>query len=331
MPYYYIIAIVIGAVICLGFALAAVCYAAAFGKRCDKNPLLKYFTAEDFNLTAESVAVNSGKIALRGYIYRNNGVDYNNKIIIFCHGMGPGQIAYTTEIAYFCNLGYRVFALDITGCNLSDGKRIKGMYSGVKAVLAAANYVRECAFGGEVYLVGHSWGGYSVLCASENGYADKVVAISAPSTPVKTLREGAAKFIGKPLAYILSPFWYVINFFVFGVNGNKSAIKAAQKNGIPTLLVQGDADGIVTPVKSAFGGKYGDNVVKYTAAGKAHNPYNTVAAESKLGELSSALMRAGKMTEEERRGFFDNFDFKAATEEDAEVMKIISDFLVNGK
>lgn len=328
MPFYYIIAIVIGAVICLAFALAAVCYAVAFGSRADKNPLLKYFTADDFGLSASGVGIKCGKNELRGYIYRNERVFSNGKTVVFVHGMGAGHIAYTTEISCFCNLGYAVLAVDSLGCNLSGGKRIRGMYQGVKTAVAAIDYA--CAeLGGEIYLVGHSWGGYSALCASAMRKVDKAVAISAPSTPVKTLREGAAKFIGKPLAYLLCPFWFIINFLVFGSKGNMSAVKAAQKNGTPTLLIQGDADGIVTPVKSAFGGDYGDGVVKYAAVGKAHNPYNTLDAEKRLGELTAALARAGKMTKEEREKFFGGFDFKAATQEDEEVMNLIAEFLAN--
>ena len=41
----------------------------AFGKRYDKVPLVKYFTAEEFGLTAEPIS--SGKY-LKGFIYKNN-------------------------------------------------------------------------------------------------------------------------------------------------------------------------------------------------------------------------------------------------------------------
>ena len=104
----------------------------AFGKRYDKVPLVKYFTAEEFGLTAEPIS--SGKY-LKGFIYKNNQAVENGKIIVLCHGMGPGHIAYTTDIAYFCNLGYTVAAFDGMGCNFSDGRNIKGMYEGISRCL----------------------------------------------------------------------------------------------------------------------------------------------------------------------------------------------------
>ena len=315
--------IVLGAIIILLFIFAIITYHAAFGKRYEKNPLLKYFTADDFNLACEEVSI--GKLG--GFIYRNDNVADEKRVVIFVHGMGPGHMAYTTEIAYFCNLGYTVLALDSLGCNLSKGKNIRGMYEGVKTAKTAIDFARTKFKESKLYLIGHSWGGYSVLCASAERKVDKVVAISAPSSPVKTLYEGAAKFISKPFAAILCPFWFLINLFKYGANGNANAIKRARKNGTPTLLVHGDKDLIVTPFKAAYYGVYGENVTKFLSQNKAHNPYNTIQAEAKLAELSSSLSNARKMTEEERESYFSTFDYKAATEEDAEVMRYIADFL----
>ncbi|MDE7452804.1 MAG: hypothetical protein K2N22_00160 [Clostridia bacterium] len=112
----------------------------AFGKRADKNPLLKYFTSKDFGLSCEPVSINDAKTTLHGYIYKKQVT--SNKLIIFCHGMGPGHIAYTTEVNYFCSCGYTVIAVDYRGCNFSDGKNIRGMYSGVRGVKAAIDFAR---------------------------------------------------------------------------------------------------------------------------------------------------------------------------------------------
>ena len=125
----YVVAIVCAAValiVLLLFAIAVLSEKFAFGTRSDKNPLLKYFTAEDFGLSVQPVALSKG---LNGLIYSKKDAPQKDKLIIFCHGMGPGHIAYTTEIAYFCNFGYPVLAVDSRGCNLSEGKNLKGMYS----------------------------------------------------------------------------------------------------------------------------------------------------------------------------------------------------------
>lgn len=308
-------------------SFAAIAENVAFGKRVDKNPLLKYFTAEDFGLSAESVNLVHG---LNGYIYSNKSVQNNGKLVIFCHGMGPGHIAYTTEIAYFCNNGFTVLAVDNAGCNFSQGKNLKGMYSGVKTAVAAIDFARQSEKLKDmpVYLVGHSWGAYSALCASAKRKVEKVVAISAPNTPSKTMQDGAAPILGKCFAAILSPFWYILNFLKFGTNGNLNAAKCAQKNGVPTLLIHGDNDSIVRLSRSAYAAAKGSNVTKILAKGKAHNPYNTENAEAKLTELSQGLKKVKNMSEDERSSFFGNFDFAAATEEDNKVMEAIFDFLM---
>ncbi len=233
--------------------------------------------------------------------------------------MGPGHIAYTTEIAYFCNHGYSVLAVDSMGCNFSDGKSISGMYDGVKTAISAIDYANTLGFK-KIYIVGHSWGAYSALCASAKRKVDKVVAISAPNTPSKTMQEGAAPIISRPFAAIERPFWWLVNLLKYGAKGNSNAAKCAQKNGTPTLLIHGDADKVVASKNAVFYKAKGNNIIKLLAEGKAHNPYNTENAEKLLANLSDKLKRHDIQSIAE-------FDFKCATEEDEEVMQKILNFL----
>ena len=174
----------------------------------------------------------------------------------------------------------------------------------------------------DICLVGHSWGAYSALCASAKRKVGKVVAISAPNSPSATMAEGAINMgaLPRPLVAVLRPFWWLVNFFKYGSKGNSNAAKCAKKSGVPTLLIHGDKDKVVSLKKSAFNKAKGHNITKYLAEGKAHNPYNTENAEKQLAELSEKLKKnefAAVM----------QFDFKAATEEDEGVMQEILKFI----
>ncbi len=300
------------------FTLAFLSDRFAFGKREDKNPLLKYFTGDDFSLSAEPVSLMGG---LRGFIYRNACVSPKKELIIFCHGMGPGHIAYTTEIAYFCGFGYPVLAVDSRGCGLSDGKNIKGMYSGVQTVIGAIDFAKELGYE-IIYLVGHSWGAYSALCASAKRKVSKVVAISAPLTPSKTMCDGAVnmRILPRPIAVMLRPFWRIVNFIKYGSKGNSNAAECASKNSTPTLLIHGDNDCVVSLKGSPADKAEGSHITKFIAEGKGHNPYNTHRAEALLAELTAKFKR--RDTED-----IAQFDFKGATEEDEAIMQIIINFI----
>lgn len=331
MEWYYILLICVGGVILLLTALALVVYTAGFGSRGDKNPLLKYFSPEDLNLKTQPVEISRKWGKLRGYVYFPE--NSNGKLVVFCHGMGPGQIAYTTEIAYLCKKGFTVIALDSRGCNLSDGKNIGGMYEGVKTALAAIDYAKsdERFKDMPLYLYGHSWGGYSVLVVSAERKVDGVVAVSAPISPAKTLYKGAAAVISKPLAFVLIPFFAVMDFFKFGKKSNLNAAKAADKSGTPVLYIHGDNDKIVPLKYSAYIKAKSKTARKLLVENRMHNPYNSEAAQNLVAELFAKLASARKMSDKEREEYFGGFDFKAATELDLSVMQKISDFLGQSK
>lgn len=330
MEWWIILLIVIGAVICLTFALSLLIYKVGFGSRCDRNPILKYFAAPDFGLSFKKVTVKCGKTTLNGGIYRGQSPEKEGELIIFQHGLGAGQAAYTTEIAYFCSFGYPVLALDIKGCDLSEGKTINGVYEGVKCVKAAVDFARadERFKDSKIYLIGHSWGGYSVACAAAERSVDKVVAISAPDSPARTLYEGSAKFVSRPVAALLYPFWQLINLCKFGARGNARASKALKKSGAPALLIHGDKDDIVNINASAYGRAEGGNIEKLLAEGKSHNPYATPKAQSLLIELNKKLTASNRVVPPaEKKAYCAAFDFKAACEEDLSVMGEIAKFL----
>ena len=323
-PLYVTLIAVCGTIILINIILFVIAYLinkGVFGARHDKNPLLKYYTADDFNLSAEQVDISCVKNKyIRGVIYKKKGVAPKEELIIFCHGMGPGHIAYTTEIAYLCNLGYTVLAPDYYGSGLSDGKNIKNINNGCDTVCKAIYYARENLISnGKIFLVGHSWGGHSALCAAEHtGEVSAVVSMSAPDKSEKVMYNTIRKRIPKFFADVIYPYLCL-------VCGGESSAKAAENCSAKVLLIHGEKDPLVSLDASAYGVADGKNITKYLAKDKRHNPYNTVSAEKKLSELLKGThkYKKGEVGEE----FFKDFDFAAATEEDSAVMGEIAQFL----
>ncbi|MDE7300985.1 MAG: hypothetical protein K2N47_02325, partial [Clostridia bacterium] len=128
----------------------------------------------------------------------------------------------------------------------------------------------------------------------------------------------------KRYAPFVYPFIALIFACRFGVGGNTKAAKAIEKSGAKALLIHGEKDALVPLKMSAAYLAKGENVTSVILPDKGHNPYNTVAAEAKLKELT-APKKFEK--EEEERDFYASFDWNAATEEDEKVMSIIDDFV----
>ena len=300
----------------------------AFKRRQDKNPQFKYFTPEDFNLTVEHMPVRLHGIELAANLYTTKPVEACERVVIFQHGFGAGSSSYTTEIAHFAKQGFAVVAVDAYGCNNSVGKSVRGFYAGAEAVIAAYMGVNcdERLKNKPVVLVGHSWGAYSVLAACGTIKVNGVVAMSGFNAPAQCLCDTLKSMgsVGKFYAPLVHGWLYLFNFFKFGAKGNTKAAKAVRKSGVKTLIIHGEKDMTVGFKNSAANKVKGENVTTLLLPDKRHNPYNTVAAEEKLAELTGKHDFA---TEAEAAEYFKNFDWKAVTEEDEEVMSKIDEFI----
>ena len=328
--FYLIIVAAVVAVFALIFTLgpAILIYNTAFGRRQDKNPQFRYFTPEDFNLTVEHMPVRLRGLELAANLYTVKPVEECERVVIFQHGFGAGSSSYMTEIAHFARQGFAVVAVDAYGCNNSAGKNIRGFYAGAEAVIAAYIGVNcdKRLKDKPVILVGHSWGAYSVLAACASVKADGVVAMSGFNSPAKCVYDMLKSMggIGRLFAPLTYGWIKTFNFFKFGSRGNLSAAKAVKKSGVKALIIHGEKDGAVGFINSAANRVKGANVTTLLLPEKRHNPYNTVAAEDKLAQLTG---KHDFESEAQAAEYFKNFDWVAVTEEDEAVMSKIDSFI----
>lgn len=307
-----------------------------FNKRCEGNPFLKYFEAKDFdNLEAEPIEFKNEKgIILRGYLYRESGRTNYNGLIIFSHGMGAGHTSYTTEINYFAKNGFLVMGYDNTGTCRSDGNKIDGFARGVLDLASAIKYIKASneLSNYPLLLAGHSWGAYSVCNVSAIIPDIKIDGILAwaPFNSINKIIDTMSRTKLPTGTKILSPMFYLINFIKYGKFGNLKCSNSISKNNIPTMIIQGDKDPVVTmsnsPASMKEKLKANRNTEIVICNGKQHNPYMTFDSETYMGEILRVI-DSGK-PKKEIKEYCDKIDYRVLTEEDKEVMKTGLDFLI---
>ena len=310
-----------------------------FGKRCEGNPKLKYYTANDFEeLTAKPIEFKSNKgQILRGNIYTHNETKEYKGLIIFVHGMGGGHLSYTTEINTLAKAGFIVLGYDNTGTCNSEGKKLKGFFQAVIDLKYALDFaktnedLKKYAIG----LVGHSWGAYAV-CQVLQFRSDikAVVAMSGFNNCSRIICDSAKNETNINFNF-LKPFITIVNFLTFGANGVKNTEEILKNTEVPVLILHGKSDITVSLENSLVSNEKlleKNNIKKIIYENRFHNVYQTKESEEylnntfgKLSELSKKYK--GKIPEEEASKIYDNIDYKKMTEEDAEVMNTIIEFL----
>ena len=136
-------------------------YIRDFVKRYDKEVGVPYYSYLDFNgLKQESFSfINSKGIEIHYFYYYYDNYK-EDKVILFCPGIGPGHVAYFAEINALAKRGYKVLTLDYTGCGESKGKCLASLNMPTLDVMDLLNHL---SLKEKVFLVGHSLGGYTAL------------------------------------------------------------------------------------------------------------------------------------------------------------------------
>lgn len=136
-------------------------YRKDFVCRYDKEVGVPYYSHLDFDgLKQEPFTfINSKGVEIHSFFYYHDGYK-EDKIILFCPGLGPGHTAYLREIEELAKHGYKVLTLDYTGCGESKGKRLDSMNMPTLDTMELLDYLKLDT---PVVLIGHSLGGYTTL------------------------------------------------------------------------------------------------------------------------------------------------------------------------
>lgn len=197
------------------------------------------------------VSFDSGNNRLQGYVYGSN---QEQGLVVVAHGIGGGADSYLSQIAYFVDRGWRVFAYDATGSFDSEGKTTKGFPQALIDLDAALTYINSQAEFASLpkLLFGHSWGGYAV--ANVLHYDHKiagVATVSGANSPMEMIMEQGRNMMG---AFINTqyPFLWLYQRILFGEAASLNAVDAINQSEVPVLVLHGTEDEFIAYTGSSI-------------------------------------------------------------------------------
>ena len=300
-------------------------YIKRFVCRYDKEVGVPYHSYLDFKgLKQESFTFNNSKgieIHCFYYYYDNYQKD---KIVVFCHGMGPGHVSYLADIDALARRGYKVLTLDYRGCGESKGPYLGSLNAPTRDVMDLLDYVK---LDQQIILVGHSLGGFTALkVASLHKEITKVVVLA----PIVTTR---------PMVFNASKSKFITHFILKyerKVEKEYDSIDLPKYLGNTTdniLFIQSVDDPMVPYETSLKVAEETNNphiqIIKLN--NRKHNPNYTEAAVNYMNEIFGAYNRLAKYkkiaSDEERIAYFKDVSLDRLTEQDEELFDKIKNFI----
>lgn len=296
-----------------------------FGSRCDPNEIIKYYEASDYNLNKKPFqAKYNKKEYLRGFYYYNDNTNYD-KIIVISHGMWGNHQAYMQEIGYFVTNNYFVLGFDYYGTNLSDGKNICGLGNSLKCLDKAISQVKIDYPNIDIYVFGHSWGGYAASnILKYHGDIKKVVALSG-FISIKRI----TKTLLPKKVFIFRPGLLFIDFIHCHKYSLAKSNKTLANSKSNVLIVHSKDDNMVNfdyHTKYLMDNLQNENIKYLILENRKHNPDYSLDA---INYMSQVYTKLNSLNESDKKEYLKTVDFKKMGVLDLDIMNQILAFYNN--
>ena len=225
----------------------------------------------------------SKKNTLKAYLYKK---DESKDLVVYVHGMCAGHQGYLSDIIALMDKGYNVFTYDFTATGESSGKRYCGLNQQYFDLQCAIKFLKvNNIFGYQnIYLYGHSMGGYAVACTNDDIFK-AIVSISGFDSHISELVSAFSKK-AKPTIKVLIHAMLGIKYFIDqGIKCDVKAHNVLKKSNIPTLVIHGTNDELVPFDKISIISKK-DNInnekIEYLEMSEEkHSSHNSVIASTR--------------------------------------------------
>ena len=305
--------------------LVSYLYKKHFVCRYDKEVGVPYYCASDFKGLNEEVFsfINSKGIELKYFYYYYDNFK-NDKIVLFLHGLAPGHAAYFAEIDALARRGFKVLAIDYTGCGDSKGKILGSLNTPTKDVNELLEYLK---LDKPLVLVGHSLGGYTTLNTISLREEIKKAVVISGFLSVETISKALIKnnfFIKRIVKYENK---------LYPEYEDLKNIDYLSKTTDDILFIQSEDDAMV-PYRIALEVvEQIDNphIKKLKMSDRKHNPNYTDAAVSYMNEVFGNyyyLIKQKKIkTDADKIEYFKDVSLAKLVEQDEELFDKIAQFI----
>ena len=293
--------------------------------RYDKEIGVPYYSVSDYkDLKQESFSfTNSKGIEIHYFFYYYDNYK-KDRLVLFCPGIGPGHVAYLTEIEWLAKNGYKVLTLDYTGCGESKGDNLSSLNMPTLDVMELLDHLQLSQ---KIVLFGHSLGAYTALnVINLRKEITKAVIMSGFLSIEGLLRSGASsKFI---LSRILKYEQKMVPQY-FNID-NISYLKKTKDN---LLFIHSEDDAIVTYQTSmkVVEEINNPNTKTFKLNNKKHNPnYSTEAVQylnEVFGKYQEQIKNKTIRTDEDKINYFKDVSLEKLTKQDQIIVNLIVDFI----
>ncbi len=300
-------------------------YIKNFVGRYDKQVGVPYYSYSDFkDLKQEEFSFNNSKGTLLKYFYFYYDGYKKDKIVLFLHGLECGHAAYMAEINELCKRGFKVLAIDYTGCGDSEGKYLGSLYQPTKDVIELLDLLKLKE---EIALVGHSLGGYTSLnILSLRNEIKTSVILAGFITPKDELGHFVkSNFLLKGILRYEKK--------IGGNLYNLDNVELLKTTKDRIFYIQSEDDQMV-PFETAFKVVEAANnpsIKTLKMSGRKHNPNYTDSAiqymNEVFGNFYNEVANKNIKTKEDRINYFKDVSLEKLVEQDAKMFDEIAKFI----
>ena len=192
---------------------------------------------------SKKYSYDCGENKLAGYMYKAS--EGSKSLIIIVPGFHSKTADYSGVISAFSQNGFDVFCFDSTGHGESGGDSSVGfpqINNDLKSTVEFIQNSDEFDYN-DVYLFGHSRGGYAACCLPEyNNGISAIISVNAVDSAMDGIMAYSVASVG-PFAYVNYPFLSAYQSLIFGTE--LSGVKASdtiKETEVPVLVIQAEED-----------------------------------------------------------------------------------------